>query len=341
MDYSVYCRNEKSLAFWDSLSATIILAAYFVIGSLGNLLYICIYLHKQRRRLYFESNKKSLKAACIRFKNQVNNKAIYTLSISNVLLSFVFIPYTILFRVWYVFTLNPYLIKFIEHMKDSLLYLNLLVLIILSIERYVAVCKPQYYKNLETNINKIFWIFFLVGLVFGAANYQNSTKSGLECKETMINSVVNNNNNDNNTADFSHFIYQFDRNKNKLNLNLNLLTSVFLFTLSACISTSFYVKIGLYEWKRSQNFSKNCNPDARLAQHVCKKLPKPVAKSGECLNENENEDEQQTSGSYSKSNVSVQTDFTAENRIYFRKQSTIITAQTITKISIWVRRLIF
>lgn len=122
--------DECHLSFADQIIATIILVLFFVIGTLSNLSFISIYLHKQRRRCggavpcsntvmrngRVSTNGVSIRSTCIRIKNQVSNKAIFTLSMSNLLLSSLFIPYTILFRVWnYNSTQLVFLV--LEHLK--------------------------------------------------------------------------------------------------------------------------------------------------------------------------------------------------------------------------------
>ena len=122
--------DDCHLSFADQIVATIILALFFVIGTLSNLSFISIYLHKQRRRCggavpcsnmvmrngRVSTNGVSIRSTCIRIKNQVSNKAIFTLSMSNLLLSSLFIPYTILFRVWnYNSTQLVFLV--LEHLK--------------------------------------------------------------------------------------------------------------------------------------------------------------------------------------------------------------------------------
>ena len=107
---------------------------------------------------------------------KVNNKAIFTLSISNLLLSSVFIPYTIIYRVWNL-KANVLVLKCIEHLKDTFIYVNVLIILLLSIERYVAVCKPHYYKKLELNVDRIIWVVFLFGVSLSATNYFVTVKS--------------------------------------------------------------------------------------------------------------------------------------------------------------------
>lgn len=121
--------DDCHLSFVDQIVATIILVLFFVIGTLSNLSFISIYLHKQRRRCggavpcsnvmrngRVSTNGVSIRSTCIRIKNQVSNKAIFTLSMSNLLLSSLFIPYTILFRVWnYNSTQLVFLV--LEHLK--------------------------------------------------------------------------------------------------------------------------------------------------------------------------------------------------------------------------------
>lgn len=120
---------EKDTSLTDRILATLILSMFFLIGTASNLLFICIYLYKQRRRTYFV-RARLIRSTCIRFKSQVNNKAIFTLSISNLLLSSVFIPYTIIYRVWYVKG-NSFMLQCVEHLKDTFIYANMLVIVLL------------------------------------------------------------------------------------------------------------------------------------------------------------------------------------------------------------------
>lgn len=121
------CDNNSILT--DRVLATCILASFFLIGTASNLLFICIYLYKQRRRTYFV-RARLIRSTCIRFKSQVNNKAIFTLSISNLLLSSVFIPYTIVYRVWNIKG-NVLMLQCVEHLKDTFIYANMLIIILL------------------------------------------------------------------------------------------------------------------------------------------------------------------------------------------------------------------
>lgn len=116
--------------------------------------------------------------------------------------------------------------------------MNLLIIMILSIERYVAVCKPQHYKKLESNINKIIWLVFLIGFVLSSSNYFIE-KSDLACSASLFTSKLKSSSNE---ATFS--------------INLNLLTSGILFSLSACISTFFYVQIAWHHITRAKQLKK-------------------------------------------------------------------------------------
>lgn len=229
MDKRFYCTNDKILILLDRIFATSILCVFFLVGTMSNLSFICIYNFKHRKRYFFHGLKKST----VRFKNNVNNKAVYTLSMSNLTLSFVFIPYTIVFRVWNKDT-HLALFKVMEHFKDTFIYINLLITIILSIERYVAVCKPHHYKRLEININKIIWLLVLVAVLFSATNYFTDVKSDMNCdylNRTLTSDDLN----------YNRFVYTF--NEKKRIVNMNLLTSAFLFSVSGIVSTIFYIQI--------------------------------------------------------------------------------------------------
>lgn len=255
-------------------------------------------------------------------------------------------------RVWNFDKIDQLVMKVVEHSKDSFIYMNMLILIILSMERYVAVCKPQYYKSLETNINKIIWLFFLLGFSLAMTNYQNNAKSEFSCisKNTLETNTTELNSNK--FVEF-HFLFTYDASNNKT-LNLNLLTSVFLFTTSACVSTWFYIQIGRYEWRRSRTrnrlFKLGISASASPKHHETTPAVPPIdaaaaqASVSIALQEaSYNEDERQVSFA-SKSNASVQTDFgpmivnAEKTSPCRRKMSTnFISSETITKISIWVR----
>lgn len=241
-------------------------------------------------------------------------------------------------RVWNLnlVLLNPLSIKIIEHVKDTFIYMNLLISIILAIERYVAVCKPQHYKTLETNTNKIIWLFYLLGFTLATTNYQNSAKSSYhDCEpyKYMTNNVNRHNNNNNQSNLSPHlssyrFLLAFDGQKHTL--NLNLVVSLFLFSFSACLSTYFYLQIGRFEWRRSRKFRNN-----RSVPRPTINLPTPPVAADN--NNDQEEDDERRASSISKSNASVQTDIALDNRVYFRKISTnFISSRTITKISVWV-----
>lgn len=322
------CQDETDFATTDRILATVILACFFFIGTLSNFSFISIYLYKQRRRNFCIGRNRSIRST---FKHQVNNKAIFTLSISNLLLSTIFIPYTIIFRVWN-FDASEILLKIIEHLKDCLLYMNLLIIIILSIERYVAVCKPQYYKKLESNINKIMWIVFLIGFVLSATNYFIDVKLDLTCSANI-----------------------FSLNKA---INLNLLTSFILFSTSGIISTFFYVQIAWHHIRRGHQLKKD---EKKKQDDELKMKEMKIEKKlmGNCCSSDEVKDvklsncqyqlsisEKQTSRSggesgenesdmsKNKSDASVQTDMML-NKL-FKKNSNIFSTNLITKISICV-----
>lgn len=135
--------------------------------------------------------------------------------------------------------------------KDNLLYMNLLIIIILSIERYVAVCKPQHYKKLESNINKIIWIVFLIGFVLSGTNYSINVKTDLVCSANIFTRKKPSINFSNHSAD--------GEDESNLPINLNLLTSGVIFSLSACISTFFYVQIAWHHLKRARQLKHKCS----------------------------------------------------------------------------------
>lgn len=290
----------------DNLVTTSILSLFFFIGTCSNLLLVAVHLQKKRKRNYRcpSSN---------RVENQVNNQAIFLLTITNLILSVIFIPYTVLFRVWQIKTLTV-VIKIMEHLKDSLIYMNLFFVSVLSLERYFAVCKPQYYKTLESNINKIIWIVYLFLFFFSASNYLTDIKLEVHCA-TIISSEIN--------LKFSI---------NKLMNYLNVILSTFFFISTAIISSSFYCKIALHQLRFSDNKSKE----------VVIQIKKN--KNGNVLNNlNINTNESSSSNSLKKnqSSVSVQTDFNVgtskdmKNNNFFRQRSS--STKVLTKISILVR----
>ena len=224
-------------------------------------------------------------------------------------------------------TFNSFTIKVIEHSKDTFIYMNLLITIILSLERYVAVCKPQYYKTLETNINKIIWLFLLFGFVLAMTNYQNHAKSEFSCDSKEQTRVLS----------FGHFLSTFEGEKEML--NINLLTSVFLFSLSTILSTFFYIQIGRYEFRRSRNRNRNLTQQPLVQKpKLSKEISLAVTTTATTTNENPIDDERPSNLSLnSKSNASVQTDLIIDTRVYRRKKTmNFISSETITKISIWV-----
>lgn len=182
--------------------------------------------------------------------------------------------------------------------------MNLLIIVILSIERYVAVCKPQHYKSLESNINKIIWIIFLIGFVLSGTNYFIDVKQDLVCtanifihrdeidesttrtpmnndgsqqlfgsQQQQLYSIEGNNNNNspgslmlqsNQSASSSSPSTKVLHAKNKNTINLNLLTSGVIFLLSACISTFFYVQIAWQHLIKARQLKHKCQ---------CKDIP--------------------------------------------------------------------
>lgn len=146
--------------------------------------------------------------------------------------------------------------------------MNLLIITILSIERYVAVCKPQYYKKLESNINKIIWIVFLIGFILSGTNYFID-KVDLVCSANIfIHRDVDKQQheqqpmltaNSNNNSLLSELSDQTTTSNSGLRINLNLLTSGVIFSLSACISTFFYIQIAWHHLKRARQLKHKCS----------------------------------------------------------------------------------
>lgn len=124
--------------------------------------------------------------------------------------------------------------------------MNLLIITILSIERYVAVCKPQHYKKLESNINKIIWIVFLIGFVLSGSNYFIK-KEDLACSPSLFTASTHHSNTSATSQDDVDY-----------SINLNLLTSGVIFSLSACITTFFYVQIAWHHIRRGQQLKRKC-----------------------------------------------------------------------------------
>lgn len=303
-----YCSISETVKLVDNLITTLILSLFFLIGSCTNLLLVST--HYQRRK------KKSFRSSAInRSKNQVNNLAIYLLSIVNLILSLIFVPYTIFFRVWQ-FNISPFAIKIMEHLKDSLIYMNLFIISVISLERYFAVCKPQYYKTLESNINKIIWIVYLFFLCFSASNYLTDIKLDSNCTSEKFLA--------------SNLIDRKFSIKKLLNY-LNVFLSTFFFISTAIISSSFYCKI-TYHQSRFSFYAKN--------QFIASKKLKQKEKM--CENFIDDPDMNNSCNSLAKnqSSVSVQTDFNETIEIktqqkFFRQRSS--STKALTKISILVR----
>lgn len=143
-------------------------------------------------------------------------------------------------------------------MKDNLLYMNLLIIMILSIERYVAVCKPKHYKKLESNINKIIWLVFLIGFVLSSSNYFIE-KSDLACSASLFTTTSKlKSSSSSSSSSTSKAANSTSSNvyEATFSINLNLLTSGILFSLSACISTFFYVQIAWHHITRAKQLKK-------------------------------------------------------------------------------------
>lgn len=178
--------------------------------------------------------------------------------------------------------------------------MNLLIIVILSIERYVAVCKPQHYKSLESNINKIIWIIFLIGFVLSGTNYFIDVKQDLVCTANIFihrdeidqststtRTPINNDGSQQLFGSQQQQLYSIESNnnspgsmmlqsnqsassslpssptkvlhvKNKNTINLNLLTSGVIFSLSACISTFFYVQIAWQHLIKARQLKHKC-----------------------------------------------------------------------------------
>ena len=130
--------------------------------------------------------------------------------------------------------------------------MNLLIIMILSIERYVAVCKPKHYKKLESNINKIIWLVFLIGFVLSSSNYFIE-KSDLACSASLFTTTSKLKSSSTSKAANSTSSNVYEAT---FSINLNLLTSGILFSLSACISTFFYVQIAWHHITRAKQLKK-------------------------------------------------------------------------------------
>lgn len=223
-----YCKNEKNILLIDNIVSSVILGSFFLVGTLGNLLFVCVHVQKRYKGL----NQSSFKPTLNRYKNQINNQAIFSLSLVNLLLSSVFLPYTIVFRVWSLPIGYLSVLVVIEHIKDALLYMNLFIISILSLERYFAVCKPQYYKNLEININKIIWLFYLISILVSTSNYFTNIKFNLSCMDMSQDKIKHN-----------ITVELFE--------GVNLLVSAFLFLTTAIVSSFFYIKITIHQSNNS------------------------------------------------------------------------------------------
>lgn len=302
-----YCSKSEQLIIFDNLVTTSILSIFFFIGSCSNLFLVAVHFQKAKKKGFWLSSSN-------RVKNQVNNKAIFWLTAANLILSVIFIPYTILFRVWQI-KISTVVIKIMEHLKDSLIYMNLFFISVLSVERYFAVCKPQYYKTLESNINKIIWVVYLFLFFFSSSNYLTDIKLELHCA-INIGSDINNK--------FSI---------KKLMNYINVILSTFFFIATAIISSSFYFKISLHQQKFSEN--------RKLKTIIKIKKDKNETILENLIINNPTEFNSCKSFKNNQSSVSVQTDFeiTIDKEImknnFLRQRSS--STKVLTKISILVR----
>ncbi|RNA28139.1 hypothetical protein BpHYR1_052126 [Brachionus plicatilis] len=198
-----------------------------------------------------------------------------------------------------------------EHLKDSLIYMNLFIISVISIERYFAVCKPQYYKTLESNINKIIWMVYIFFFCFSASNYLTDIKLDSNCApDKEISS-------DQKESKFSF--------KKLLNY-LNVILSTFFFIATAIISSSFYCKITFHRSNASFNLNNHLITNKNI-----KNSQEPVD-STNSLQKNQ-------------SNASVQTDFNSKFDKEIKKKKILrqrsSSTKVLTKISILLSAIIW
>ncbi|CAF0987836.1 unnamed protein product [Brachionus calyciflorus] len=175
-----------------------------------------------------------------------------------------------------------------EHLKDSFIYMDLFIISIISLERYFAVCKPQYYKDLEANINKIIWVVYLLAFVFSSSNYFTDLKFNPYCSNIKAKNESNDNNNE-----LRSFLNR-----------INVILSTCFFVATAIISSFFYGKITIHQASYGQMFvtskvsirSKNSNNQDNVLDAMVEKSESPIQ-------------EISYSNQRNMSNASVQTDF--------------------------------
>jgi hypothetical protein len=238
----------------DFYLTTAALLLFFAVGTLGNSFFVYFHLNKRR---HFRLRNRTV----VRFKNKVNNDAVFASCIANLVLCSVFIPYTLVIRINNYVVLPELPCKIFEHIKDSLLYLNLFLITIIAFERYVAICQSSYYSKLEKEINSIIWMLYSIALLFAASNYFVTLKCyDLEHADwhefltvmvpktnaTLLSTreLIRNN------ATLTEKFYIQIRNKSSV---INLWISVILFSSSAIATSFFYVRIAIYQSLSGKN----------------------------------------------------------------------------------------
>jgi len=331
-------QNSIDFITIEKLLTTFMLMIFSIIGSFSNFILILFHIHQNRA----EYQNKKLN---VRRRNQANNKAIYAVFIINFLLSFFFIPYTILFRVW-DFYLNRLVFICVEHLKDSLIYTNLFIVSIISLERYVAVCKPQHYLKLQNNINKIIWLLFLIAFVLSTTNYLVANESSIR---HQYNFTIN--------KSGSIQLTIPDIVNLKINLRINLFVSAALLLICAIVSTWFYTKIILNQKRKQREFKIKYSFQSGKKSSRSSTLNKKETFNSQNVNKTDldsskhNEEEsfnmlEETNQLHSakimpnctknKNTVSVQTDFDYKPTKSLYKNPSMSSSRLITKISILV-----
>jgi hypothetical protein len=248
---SNYFENKKTIILIDQILATFIHSIFFLVGTISNFVFVCIHFRKLQTRYFIvkgssgdnssDASGKKRRSIYIRVKNKANNHVVLMFSIANLILCSIFIPYTIVFRIL-DFQLSASLAKkIIEHLKDSLIYMNLFFMVIIAYERYIAICKPHKYKFLESKINKIIWVLYLLALCLSSTNYLVEHKSDLGYVKSPTNNFTSANQSIHDFKPRTQALCYSDFNN--IYLKVNLIVASLLLFLSALISTIFYINI--------------------------------------------------------------------------------------------------
>ena len=244
----------------DRILSTILLSLFFLIGSFGNIFYIHIHVKQRSSRSFLSifrrqtnnaekrqpPDAKKLDAKILRNKTKINNDAVFASSIVNCIICLFYIPYTIVVRIW-AFKLPDWPCRTIEWFKDSFLYFNFFMLTIIAFERYVAICRTNYYKTLEKRINKIIWFFYFIALALSVSNFYADMKcsSSSSAASSRTRKLFRHNSSSANASSSTH--QHAESSISRVNFNfVNLLVSMVLFGTNAFITTIFYARICVF-----------------------------------------------------------------------------------------------